>query len=103
MGMARKLTVLSLAALIGVLAAGSVTPASAEFFGCNDKTSVRTYTSSPSRSAGRVTHEFAAQASRPRITIYPRRAGKRVCRTWLAKEYRVSGPVVVPRQQCWWQ
>jgi hypothetical protein len=44
----------------------------------------------------------------PRITIYPRTMhpgpnAKRYCRSWLAKEYRVSGPVIVPRMQCWWQ
>jgi hypothetical protein len=53
------------------------------------------------------TQEFAAQ-SRPRITIYPRRASPgrnatRQCRSWLVKEYRVSGPVIVPHQQCWWE
>lgn len=58
---------------------------------------------SPSRKA---TQELAAQ-SRPRITIYPRRIepgpnAKRQCRAWLAQEYRVSGPVIVPRQECWW-
>jgi hypothetical protein len=58
-------------------------------------------------SGGNATHEFAAQ-SRPHITIYPRhtqpsRNAKRQCRGWLAKEYRVSGPVLVPRQQCWWE
>lgn len=51
--------------------------------------------------------EFAAQ-SRPRVTIHPRRRfpsrdAKRHCQSWLAKEYRVSGPVIVPQQQCWWQ
>ena len=56
------------------------------------------------RSAGT---ELAAQ-SRPRITIHPRRVypgpnAKRYCRSWLAKEYRVSGPVVVPRMRCWWE
>jgi hypothetical protein len=45
---------------------------------------------------------------RPRITIHPRTShpgpnAKRYCRSWLAKEYRVSGPVIVPRMQCWWQ
>ena len=51
------------------------------------------------------TQELAAQ-SRPRITIHPRRIhpdSKRYCRAWLAKEYRVSGPVIVPQQQCWWR
>jgi hypothetical protein len=51
---------------------------------------------------------LAAQSSRPRITIYPRRVAPgpratRQCRAWLVQEYRVSGPVIVPRQQCWWQ
>lgn len=58
-------------------------------------------------SSGGSTREFAAQ-SRPRITIYPRqispgRNAKRQCRSWLVKEYRVSGPVIVPREQCWWE
>jgi hypothetical protein len=51
--------------------------------------------------------ELSAQ-SRPQITIHPRhrRLGpnaKRQCRFWLAQEYRVSGTVIVPRQQCWWE
>ncbi len=45
---------------------------------------------------------------RPRITIHPRTGepgpnAKRYCRSWLVQEYRVSGPVIVPRMQCWWQ
>jgi hypothetical protein len=53
------------------------------------------------------TQELAAQ-SRPRITIHPRRTHpgpnvKRYCRSWLAKEYRVSGPVIVPQMRCWWE
>jgi len=45
---------------------------------------------------------------RPHITIYPRHRAlspnaTRYCRAWLAQEYRISGPVIVPRQQCWWQ
>ena len=52
--------------------------------------------------------EFAAQQTRPRITIHPRATepgpnSKRYCRSWLAQEYRVSGTVIVPRMQCWWQ
>lgn len=103
LGMARRLTRLGLPALILALTLTGGAPASAEFFGCNDGASKVTTRSSPSRSAARYTHEFAAQSSRPRITIYPRRTGKRVCRSWLAREYRVSGTVIVPRQQCWWQ
>ena len=101
-----------LVALVFTLIVGTA-PASAEFFGCNDQHSSRTvsyrsYQRAPSyRSTARYTHEFAAQ-SRPRITIHPRVArpgpnAKRYCRSWLAQEYRVSGPVIVPRMQCWWQ
>jgi hypothetical protein len=66
-----------------------MSPASAEFSG-----------TSPS------TRELAAQ-SRPRITIHPRRMhpgpnAKRYCQSWLAREYRVSGPVIVPQMRCWW-
>lgn len=54
------------------------------------------------------TRELAAQAKRPRVTIHPRRLypgpnAKRQCRSWLVKEYRVSGPVIVPQMRCWWE
>jgi len=97
-------------ALIAAINVFFLTSASAEFFGCNDKPGqVLSYDGHRAQKASaRYTHEFAAQASRPRITIYPRygqpgRHAKRHCRAWLAKEYRVSGTVIVPRQQCWWE
>lgn len=45
---------------------------------------------------------------RTRITIYPqnRQLGpnsRRECEAWLQKEYRVSGPVIVPRERCFWR
>lgn len=95
-----------------VIAAFAVmaTPAAAEFFGCKDsKTTVRNYTGASSHHASaRTTHEFAAQSSRPRVTIYPRRQqltanSQRHCRAQLVKEYRPSGTVIVPRMQCWWE
>ena len=49
--------------------------------------------------------ELAAK-SRPRVTIYPRHLGpsaKRICQSWLATEYRVSGPVIVPQMRCRWE
>lgn len=57
----------------------------------------------------RDVQELAAQAAhRPHIVVRPRRIepgpdSKRYCRFWLTKEYRVSGPVIVPQQQCRWQ
>jgi hypothetical protein len=94
-------------ALIFAISAGFLMPASARFFGCNDKPA-RLLASYHSSSGGsRYTCEFSAQ-SRPRVTIHPRptRPGpnsKRYCRSWLAKEYRVSGPVIVPQMRCWWE
>jgi len=54
------------------------------------------------------TREMSAQTARPRVTITPRTRSlgpnaKRYCRSWLEKEYRVSGTVIVPKMQCWWQ
>lgn len=51
----------------------------------------------------------APKRPRPRITVHPRIGGqlpptaKRYCRAELVKEYRVSGPVIVPLMKCWWQ
>lgn len=112
--MARGWTRLGLGALVVALSVGVAAPASAEFFGCNDKTShsVRSHTSASryaaARASTRYTHEFAAQQQRPRVTIVPRTTSpgpnaKRYCRSWLAQEYRVSGTVIVPKMQCWWQ
>ncbi len=81
--------------------------ARAEFFGCKDKTTV-TYDGHRAYASTRQTHEFAAQATRPRVTIYPRRTrvssnSVRQCRSTLVKEYRISGTVIVPRMHCWWE
>jgi hypothetical protein len=86
--MPRNWTFFAVLALIVAISAATWAPASAE---------VR---------AGSYSYEFAAQ-SRPRITIHPRRVhpgpnARRQCRSWLVKEYRVSGPVIVPQMRCWW-
>lgn len=49
-----------------------------------------------------------ASSRRTRITVYPNRIepgpnAKRLCRSWLVQEYRVSGTVIVPRMTCWWE
>ena len=57
----------------------------------------------------RDTQDLAAQIRRrPRVVIRPRRIepgpnAKRQCQSWLAQEYRVSGPVIVPQMHCWWE
>ncbi len=94
--------------VLALILAGNVlfsTPSLAEFFGCNDHSAGRVLATYRTPS---VTHEFAAQTVRPRVTIYPRRkyVGRnavRQCRAALVKEYRVSGPVIVPRMHCWWE
>jgi hypothetical protein len=95
-----------LLALMFAISAGMPVPASAEFFGCNDKHSRVVASYDSARSSGDYTHEFAAQSARPRITVRPRhhvgRYAVRYCRSWLAKEYRVSGPVIVPQMRCTW-
>jgi hypothetical protein len=50
---------------------------------------------------------YSAQP-RLRVFIQPRHRylppnAKRYCRSWLAKEYRVSGPVIVPQMHCQWR
>jgi hypothetical protein len=87
---------LALIGLILVLCAGAQLPASAQPSVCNNETSADCRT------------ERAVQKKRPRVTIYPRRVypgpnARRECRSWLAQEYRVSGPVIVPQMRCWWE
>jgi hypothetical protein len=94
--------------VLALIFAGNIvfsTPSWAEFFGCNDQRPGRVLSYS---SSAPVTHEFAAQTSRPRINIYPRRnyVGRnsvRQCRASLVKEYRISGTVIVPHMHCWWE
>ena len=98
--------------VLALLSAGTTlfcASARAEFFGCNDKPGqVLSYDGHRAYASARTTHEFAAQSARPRVTIYPRqtqvtRNSVRQCRSTLVKEYRVSGTVIVPRMQCWWE
>jgi len=104
--MPRKWVVYAPVALILPLIAALPRPASAEFFGCDDQHKPH-YVSYSARTplsyrAG-AADEHYAQAPPPRVTIHPLRHAKRYCRSWLAKEYRLSGPVIVPRMHCWWR
>lgn len=54
--------------------------------------------------------DISAQSRRrpARVYIYgePRRLppnAVRQCRAWYAPEYRLSGTVITPRMQCWWE
>lgn len=98
-----------LAAAFGALLASSI-PSSAEFFGCDDQHPKRTTSVTRSFARSPFTHEFSAQSTRPRITVYPRErqgylppTAKRQCRATLVREYRLSGTVIVPQMRCWWE
>jgi hypothetical protein len=82
------------------------------------KRSVMLLVSGAALTAAVATPSFAAsdQASTdtPRahraaqIIVHPRNRplgpnAVRECQAWLEKEYRVSGPVIVPRERCYWR
>jgi hypothetical protein len=92
--------------LICAFTVGAMTPASAASSGCGDRHAPATAACVNSDST--PTQELAAQTRRPRVTIYRRRVSLppnavRQCRSWLVREYRVSGPVIVPQMYCWWE
>jgi hypothetical protein len=92
--------------LISILIVGAVTPASADSFSCSNQRIHSDAACGGPESP--QTQEFAAQSRRPRVTIYRRRVyprpnAVRQCRSWLVREYRVSGPVIVPQMYCWWE
>jgi hypothetical protein len=87
---------LALIGLIFIFDVGGGMPASAQSPVCNNETSAN------------CPADGVVQKKRPRVTIYPRHVypgpnAKRQCRAWLAQEYRVSGPVIVPQMRCWWE
>jgi hypothetical protein len=101
--MAKVATGLALSGLIFVLLGGFMTPASAGVRDCPEG-----WTRSKSACTDTSSQEFAAQKKRSRVVIYGRRSypgpnAVRQCRSWLAREYRVSGPVIVPQMYCWWE
>ena len=103
-------TGLAVAGSIFAFSVGAMVPASAVSSACDGQHRHRALAcpDTPPESASPSTREFAAQNNRPRVTIYPRRIypgpnATRQCRSWLVTEYRVSGPVIVPRMRCWWE
>ena len=113
--MSRICAAAGLTALLIPLLIGFSRPAAAEFFGCDDQhkhrhvsyraeasLAYRAETTGSYRAGSQPTLHYA-QAAPPRVTIYPRHEPKRYCRSWLETEYRLSGPVVVPRMRCSWR
>jgi hypothetical protein len=57
----------------------------------------------PSKPVVAPSSELSSQARRPpRLRVYPGRLLYRDCDFHLAQQWRLSGPVVVPVQRCWW-
>ena len=61
-----------------------------------------------SAQSGARTSDGATTRTRPRVVIQPQRYrlgpnARRECRAQLVQEYRVSGTVIVPQMQCWWE
>ena len=77
----------AVAAMLGVMAAGTADVAAARM----------------STSASAST-DVSAQERRPptRFRVYPGRLLYRDCTFRLAQQWRPSGPVIVPVQRCWW-
>ena len=77
--MRTKTTGFCVLALACALTVSAAAPASAEFFGCNDRNKVtystRAYSPSYRQATSRYTHEFAAQSSR-RMTYAHRSYGR---------------------------
>ena len=91
--------------LIAALVIGAATSALADPSSCSDQMRANAACVRPGAS---LVQEFMAQKKRTRVTIYGRRTylppnAVRQCRSWLAREYRVSGPVIVPQMYCWWE
>jgi len=98
--MQQRATSLALAGALLAFTLSATMPSSMAAVGCNDR--------QPGLASRCGTSEFAAQTKRPRVTIYrryiyPRPNAVRQCYSWLEREYRVSGPVIVPQMRCWWE
>jgi hypothetical protein len=76
------------AAMLGVMAAGTVDVAAA----------------APLSKRASASTDVSAQQRRPptRFRVYPGRLLYRDCTFRLAQQWRPSGPVIVPVQRCWW-
>ena len=77
----------AVAAMLGVMASGTVDVAAA-----------------PIPKSASASTDVSAQERRPptQFRVYPGRLLYRDCTFRLAQQWRPSGPVIVPVQRCWW-
>lgn len=52
--------------------------------------------------AGDLSAQARPRGQRPRIRVTPGRLLYRDCISWIEREWRPSGTVIVPRLRCWW-
>lgn len=101
-------------AAIGVLGLGAPTSATAQTApGTAGKRAGATeflaqYTPPRARTRIRVTpaypyRTFSTDYPVPYRYEYPGPGFVRQCASWLRPEYRLSGTVIVPKMQCWWE
>jgi len=104
-------------AAVGALALATAVPASAQTApaspGASGKRNAATEFSAQSRPARartriRVTpaypyRTFSTDYPVPYKYEYPGPGAVRQCTSWLRPEYRLSGTVIVPKMQCWWE
>ena len=101
-------------AAVGVLGLAAAVPAAAQTGpGAASKRAVATeaFAQSPparARTRIRVTpaypyRTFSTDYPVPYKYEYPGPGAVRQCASWLRPEYRLSGTVIVPKMQCWWE
>jgi hypothetical protein len=73
--------------------------------GQNDHGEHRLTVAAQDRSATDISAQRRRRGQRVYITSAPRLGPNAVrqCRAWYAPEYRLSGTVITPRMQCWWE
>jgi len=100
-----KRTILSLLAALGLIALGL---AEAENALAQTSEAAREYSYRRVRPRIHVTPAYPYRLYSTPYPVpykyeYPGPGAVRECTSWLAQEYRPSGPVITPRMRCWWQ
>ena len=101
-------------AAVGVLGLAATVPAVAQTGpGAASKRAVATEAfaqSLPARARTRIRvtpaypyRTFSTDYPVPYKYEYPGPGAVRQCASWLRPEYRLSGTVIVPKMQCWWE
>jgi hypothetical protein len=99
-------------AAVGMLGSAATIPAAAQTAPRGDRPVVTEFSaqSRPARPRTRVRvtpaypyRTFSTDYPVPYKYEYPGPGAVRQCASWLRSEYRLSGTVIVPKMQCWWE